>query len=302
VDDGGGAGGGGAGAGGESAPPPLLASFRAFPEMTAPPPPAGATSAGDPGSGSGGPAAGLVAHFLPGRSQLVVGGGRAPYVRLWDVAAERCTAVLPLSGGGGTTGGGPGAVGYATSLSSPWPGTSLLIVGTSRGAIQVLDTRLARPGDAAAGGGGGGSCVAASLREHSTWVVNAAQPRSGCVHSLVSGSLLADVRFWDLRHPTASVHAVAAHRSAMTALAVHDFAPLVATGTRKAGARLLSNAGDAIGDLTHHEGFLGQRIGPVSTLAFHPYRLHLAVGALDSLVAIYGGAAGGDGDADGGGM
>jgi len=39
--------------------------------------------------------------------------------------------------------------------------------------------------------------------------------------------------------------------------------------------------------IRYHEGFLGQRIGPVSCLQFHPHRPVLAAGATDSIVAIY---------------
>ena len=43
--------------------------------------------------------------------------------------------------------------------------------------------------------------------------------------------------------------------------------------------------------LTHryHEGFLGQRIGPVLSLAFHPFRMQLAMGAADNVISVYSG-------------
>ena len=260
--------------------PPRLDAFNAFPEVAG-----GALSGSDVSGGGigGGACAGLLTHYLPSTTTLVAGGGRAQYLRLWDMASHRCTDIIPFTSGSGV---GAGAdVGYATTLSSPWPGTHMVVVGTSSGAVQVLDTRLPSP-----------NAVAASLREHRKWVVSACQPRSGSVHSLVTGSLLADVRFWDLRRPSSSVHSVAAHATpGMTSLVAHYFAPLLATGTRKQAARLFSNSGDVIKDITYHEGFLGQRIGPVSALAFHPYRLYLAVGALDSLVSVYGGGPVGNG-------
>ena len=39
--------------------------------------------------------------------------------------------------------------------------------------------------------------------------------------------------------------------------------------------------------LQSRDGFLGARIGPVTTLAFHPTRMLLAVGATDSVLSIY---------------
>lgn len=302
--------------GGYTASPPLVASFAALPELLTSFP---AVSTGDHVADA---SAGLQLQYMPAKCQLAVGGGRAPYVRIWDLAAERCSAVLPLNagpgmlqaagaaGGLGSSGIGAGAGGgggwgssasvvgagtvsstgagsapsmHVTSLSSAWPGTDVLIAGTSNGAIQVLDTRL---GAGLAGGGAGP--VVMSMREHRKWVVNVAQARSGSVYAMVSGSVTADVRFWDLRRPQ-SVHSIQAHRSPMTSLALHDYAPLIATGTRKQQVKLWSNSGELISEIRYHDGFLGQRIGPVSSLAFHPHRLYMAVGALDSIVSLHHG-------------
>lgn len=143
-------------------------------------------------------------------------------VRLWDLAAQRCVGRVATGSGS--------AKPFVTSLTSAWPGTDLLVVGLSNGHINVLDLRLASGTPFAPSWGRG--AVVASLREHKRWVVNVAQARSGSVYSLVSGSVNADVRFWDLRRST-SLCSVQAHRGAMTALAVHDFAPLIATGSQR---------------------------------------------------------------------
>jgi regulator-associated protein of mTOR len=39
--------------------------------------------------------------------------------------------------------------------------------------------------------------------------------------------------------------------------------------------------------IRYHDGFLGQRIGPVSCLAFHPTQLTFAAGATDSIISVY---------------
>ena len=231
----------------------------------------------------------------------MTGGGQAPYVRIWDLASERCAAVLPLAGGGGgggafdpapfgspPGGGGGGGGGMnVTSLCAAWPGTDILVAGTAGGAIQVLDMRV--------GSAGRASPVVASLREHRSWVVGVCQARAASVYSLVSGSVTADVRFWDLRRP-ASVHMIAAHRTPMTALALHDFAPLLATGARRQQARVFTNSGEAVADIRYREAAPGApqqqaaRIGPVSAVAFHPHRLYLGVGSLDGSLSVHAGA------------
>ena len=39
--------------------------------------------------------------------------------------------------------------------------------------------------------------------------------------------------------------------------------------------------------IRYFDGFLGARIGPVTTLSFHPQKVLLGVGAIDSVVSIY---------------
>jgi WD40 repeat protein len=72
-----------------------------------------------------------------------------------------------------------------------------------------------------------------------------------------------------------------------TALAVHEFAPVVASGSHNQFIKVMDTGGNLISMIRYHDGFLGQRIGPVSCLAFHPHRPVLAAGATDSIVAIY---------------
>jgi regulator-associated protein of mTOR len=72
----------------------------------------------------------------------------------------------------------------------------------------------------------------------------------------------------------------------MTALALHEYAPCVATGSSTQRAKVFTSTGEQLCDIRFHEGFAGQRIGQVSALAWHPHKLMLAIGATDSLVDI----------------
>lgn len=45
--------------------------------------------------------------------------------------------------------------------------------------------------------------------------------------------------------------------------------------------------GSPLNTIKYHEGFMGPRIGPVSCLAFHPYRVSLAAGSMDSSISVY---------------
>jgi len=73
----------------------------------------------------------------------------------------------------------------------------------------------------------------------------------------------------------------------MTALAVHNYAPILACGSEKQKIKVYSSTGEELNIIRYHEGFLGQRIGPISCLNFHPYQLLMGAGATDSIVSLY---------------
>jgi regulator-associated protein of mTOR len=75
----------------------------------------------------------------------------------------------------------------------------------------------------------------------------------------------------------------------MTALTVHRHAPVMASGSAKQYIKVFSMVGEQLSMVRYHNSFLGQRIGPVSCLQFHPYQVLLAAGATDSIVSIYAG-------------
>ena len=51
--------------------------------------------------------------------------------------------------------------------------------------------------------------------------------------------------------------------------------------------KILNTYGAILSTIKYHDGFLGQRIGPVSCLTFHPHLPIVASGATDSIIAIY---------------
>ena len=73
----------------------------------------------------------------------------------------------------------------------------------------------------------------------------------------------------------------------MTAFAVHTKVPLIASGAHAQFLKILDFDGETKNVIRYHEGFLGQRIGAVSCLAFHPYKLLLAAGATDPFISLY---------------
>ena len=155
-------------------------------------------------------------------------------------------------------------------------GEGVVMCGYGDGSLRLFDARL--PPEQA---------NVFSFIEHQTWVVNVEMQRGGGKH-IISGSVSGDIKFWDIRgHRKNSIKTIELHRSAMTALAVHEFAPIVASGSHNQFIKIMDTGGNLISMIRYHEGFLGQRIGPVSCLQFHPHRPVLAAGATDSIVAIY---------------
>lgn len=125
----------------------------------------------------------------------------------------------------------------------------------------------------------------ATAREHSAWIVSAHLRHD--VAEAITGSVRGSVKFWDLR-TMRTYKTLEVQKSPLTALAVHNSAPIMATGSHAQFIKLLTLGGEQLGGIIkYHDGFLGQRIGPVSCLAFHPVRLMLAAGATDSIVSIY---------------
>jgi regulator-associated protein of mTOR len=107
-------------------------------------------------------------------------------------------------------------------------------------------------------------------------------------HEIISGSVSGDIRFWDVRVGRRSFKQLEAQNYPMTALVAHNFAPILATGSHNQHIKTFNTSSlEKINVIRYYAGFTGQCIGPTSCLAFHPFKLVLAAGATDSIVAIY---------------
>lgn len=169
--------------------------------------------------------------------------------------------------GGGSGGGGAG--GSSTSHVSMSP--SLVVAGFGDGKVKIYDIRMEK-------------CVGI-LTEHQHWLVLADFVKGD--RELLTGSLTGEMRFWDLRRLKASLRTVDVGKGPMTAMAAHHTCPLMASGSYNQFIKVLTLEGDTLNVIRYHDGILGQRIGPVATLAFHPCKLLLAAGATDSIISIY---------------
>ncbi|KAL6905760.1 hypothetical protein ACP4OV_003361 [Aristida adscensionis] len=105
---------------------------------------------------------------------------------------------------------------------------------------------------------------------------------------IVSASQAGDIQFLDIRRAAEPYLTIEAHRGSLTALAVHRHAPVVASGSAKQMIKVFSLGGEQLTIIRYQPSFMGQRIGSVNCLSFHPYKSLLAAGAGDNaLVSIY---------------
>lgn len=192
--------------------------------------------------------------------------GNSQVIKLWDINKEIHFQDIPTDT--------PYCI---TSVCMDHNSSNMIVVGAADGALRLFDIRNNK------------YQPVGILSEHKGWVVNNFLPK--CLNlQLFSASNQGDVKCWDLRNMSASTKTYPAHdKPSVSSFAVHDYAPVFAIGTQDQRIRVLNFAGDQVSLIRYHDGFLGQRIGPISDLAFHQYKLRLAAGATDSIVSIYGG-------------
>lgn len=92
-----------------------------------------------------------------------------------------------------------------------------IVAGFSNGTIRIYDRRTSEDSLNAV----------MSLNEHKDAIVNAQIPKCFS-EKLISGSASGEIRFWDLRKG-ACIKQIEAHsKEFMSALAIHDYAPIIA--------------------------------------------------------------------------
>ncbi|XP_067230911.1 regulatory-associated protein of mTOR isoform X3 [Chanodichthys erythropterus] len=192
---------------------------------------------------------------------LLMTSGDVRVIRIWDTEREMKVQDIPT-----------GADSCVTSLSCD-PQRSLVAAGLGDGSVRVYDRRM-----------GPNECRVMTYREHGAWVVKAHLQKEPEGH-IISVSVNGDVRFFDPRMPE-SINILQTVKG-LTALDIHPQANLFACGSMNQFIAVYNSNGDVISNIKYYDGFMGQRIGAISCLAFHPYWPHLAVGSNDYYMSIY---------------
>jgi regulator-associated protein of mTOR len=197
---------------------------------------------------------------------LLYVSGDVPHIKVWDLERELCVQTIATD-----------IEACITSLACDHIGGYGLVAGCSDGSVLIYDRRQKSQ-----------HAPVCRMREHKNWVVNVCIQKVNTTQ-VISGSASGDIKFWDTRIEGASLKSFDAHKGSMTTLAVHDYAPVMACGSNDQFIKVFNTSGETLSMIYYHDGFLGQRIGPVSSLAFHPYRMCLAAGSTDSIISIYSG-------------
>uniref|UniRef100_A0A671Q785 Raptor N-terminal CASPase-like domain-containing protein n=1 Tax=Sinocyclocheilus anshuiensis TaxID=1608454 RepID=A0A671Q785_9TELE len=188
---------------------------------------------------------------------LLMTSGDVRVIRIWDTEREMKVQDIPT-----------GADSCVTSLSCD-PQRSLVAAGLGDGSVRVYDRRM-----------GPNECRVMTYREHGAWVVKAHLQKEPEGH-IISVSVNGDVRFFDPRTPE-SINIL----QTVKGLTMH-LHHLYNHGSMNQFIAVYNSNGDVISNIKYYDGFMGQRIGAISCLAFHPYWPHLAVGSNDYYMSIY---------------
>jgi len=203
------------------------------------------------------------------KSELVIASGNVDVIKVWDVNKELSVQDIPTN------------CTYCVTclIFDKIEDGRLIVAGCADGSIRFYDRRTPPK-----------YTPSVTFMEHRGWVINAFMPL-GLNQQVISGSSTGEVKFWDCRNAKAAVKTFlsGSQHPVTTALAVHDYAPLLAIGSQDQRIKVMNFDGEEISIIRYHDGFLGQRIGPVSSLCFHPFKIMLAAGATDSIVSIYAG-------------
>lgn len=128
--------------------------------------------------------------------------------------------------------------------------------------------------------------MVAALKGHESWVVGVRHPQDG--HELFSASMSGEVVRWDLRRLQPVLKIDAYRSTGQVCMEAHGETPLIACAGADQSAKFFdAETATLTTHVKYHDGFLGQRIGPIACLAFHPRRLCVSIGSTDGLLSLY---------------
>ena len=122
-------------------------------------------------------------------------------------------------------------------------------------------------------------------RDLTSWIISAQLFNSTASTSkIIYGGVSGEVRLCDLRQ-NGSVQ-VCQSGQEITTMATHANAHLFALGSVHQ-INVHHASGSVVNTIKYYDGFIGQKIAPVSCLTFHPNKVLLASGTTDNYISVY---------------
>ncbi|ACO63090.1 predicted protein [Micromonas commoda] len=198
-----------------------------------------------------------------------------PLLRVWDMTRELCLESLQMQSPG-------------TCLTAEG---ALLMAGAADGAVLSFDLRTP-------------ARLLSVVQTHQHPVVSILLQPGQTSNLVVTGSVNGEMKFCDLRNAAKPFYTTEVQRPSagpgggrptLSALVAHKYAPVIASGSSERAIKLWDLEGNNVASIRYYNSFLGQRIGAVRSLAFHPNSLLLAAGSNDSIATVYSGEMSGAG-------
>lgn len=210
----------------------------------------------------------------------LLAAGDVKIVRIWDAVRETHAQDLPL-----------GAETAVTSLSINSSGQHFIAAGCLDGSIRLFDRRMPQS-----------HCHVMTMREREfnaagdrNWIVGVhleqgMRPICGgsAPSKLIAASKDGQIRIWEPRMFNEPVKKLRIDQGNLIVMDAHPNCNLLALGSTAHTVQLMDYEGHKRGLIQYHEGFLGQKLGDVRALKFHPYRINLSLGTADSVISVYG--------------
>jgi regulator-associated protein of mTOR len=189
-------------------------------------------------------------------SEKLLCAGDTGYIRVWDMSKELYTDY-------------PTQVKSCVSTLSCYD--NLALAGFGDGTIKIFDFRQPT------------STLSKVLYTYDMFVLKAKIHKPS--NTLITSSISGDVKIFDMRSMKSSLNISSKNSESTTVFECHPYNQVYAVANE--AVKVFDFRGKELTSITHHEGFLGKRIAPVSCLDWNHFKNEIVFGCQDNLLNIF---------------